>query len=104
MRVEYRRRGATLSESQPFEIPDRYTVYVRHYAQSMAFDREGHGYEPDLAKHYFARYLAGIERMLKRKNALTYAKKSVMGGGTSVMGQAPPNPRLPATFGRRVRF
>lgn len=104
MRVEYRRRGKELSVDQPFEIQDRYTVYVRHYAQSLALDRDGHGYEPKLAAHYMERYLAGVERVGSRKNALQYSKTSVMGGrAPSIVGDGPPNPRLPWQFGRKVR-
>ncbi len=103
LRIEYRRRGKTLSDEQPFEIPDRYTVYVRHYVLARALEREGPGQDLKLSAHFDARFQAGLARMLKRKNAMAYQKSSVMGGHSSVRGQKPPRPRLPYSYGTVVR-
>lgn len=103
LRVEYRRRGAALSASQPFEIQDRYTVYVRHYAMAAALGREGDGFEPELSAHYTERYLAGVERMAARREGLRYAKKNVVGGSGRVLGEKPPRVRMPWAYGQVVR-
>ncbi len=103
LRIEYRRRGKTLSDDQPFEIPHRYTTYVRHYVLARALEREGPGQDLKLAAHFDARFQAGIARMLKRKNAMNYARAYVMGGSSSVRGQKPPRPRLPYQYGTVVR-
>ena len=102
VRIEYRRRGDVTCE-RPFEVADRCTVYIRHYAMSMALDRDGHGYEPELAKHYFSRYLDGINRMMARRAALQYQKTTVMGGASSNVMGGPKLARLPWQYGRRVR-
>lgn len=104
MRIEYRRRGQVLSAEQEFEIPDRYTVYVRHYAQAKALRREGSGQELELAAHYQARYEAGAARMMKRRNAMAFQRVGVIGGsGSSVRRKAPPLARLPWQYGQVVR-
>ncbi len=103
VRIEYRRRGATLSDSQNFEIPDRYTTYVRHYAMARALEREGDGQDLELSAHYQARYEAGLARMKKRKHAMFYQKELVMGSASSHRGHKPPRPRLPYNYGRVVR-
>ncbi len=103
LRIEYRRRGKTLSTEQPFEIPDRYTTYIRHYVLARALEREGPGQDLKLSAHFDARFQAGIARMLKRKNAMSYQKSSVMGGSSSVRGSKPPRPKLPYQYGTVVR-
>jgi hypothetical protein len=102
VRLEYRRRGRELSAEQGFEIPDRYTVYVRHYAQARALEREGDGQDIPLSQHFQARYEAGVQRMLRRKKAMNFQKTTVMGGQSS-RRSAPPLARLPWNFGQRVR-
>lgn len=101
MRMEYRRRGAELSEEQDFEIPERYQKYVRHYAEARALEREGPGQDLELASHYQARYEAGVQRMLKRKQAMQFQRKSVLGGGAPRVTN--PRVRLPWQYGEVVR-
>lgn len=103
VRIEYRRRGQTLSDTQDFEIADRYTVYVRHYAQSQALGREGPGQDLTLAKHFAERYEAGIARMKRRAHAMDYQRAMVMGGGSSLQRKGPPLARLPYNYGTVVR-
>ena len=104
VRLEYRRRGAALSAMQPFEIADRYTVYVRHYAQARALSREGPGQELELSAHFSARYEAGIARMLKRRQAVQFQMSSVLGsGGTEQRARRPQLARLPWQYGTVVR-
>ena len=104
VRLEYRRRALPLSDRQSFEIPDRYTRYVRHYAQAVALRCEGPGYEPELAKHYESRYEIGVQRMLKRKQAMVFQQGFVFGGAgrKSTEGRLP-LARLPYHYGKVVR-
>ena len=69
-------------ELQQFEVPDRYTVYIRAFAMARALEREGPGQDLELAAFYQSRYDAGIARMLKRRAALEFQNKFIMGGGS----------------------
>lgn len=102
MRLEFRRRGEPLSDTNEFEIADRYTVYVRHYAQARALEREGPGQDLKLAKNFSDRYEAGIARMLERKKAMQYQRTYVMGGGDRTR-KGPPLARLGWQYGPAVR-
>lgn len=103
VRIEYRRRGLQLSSDQDFEIPDRYTVYVRHFAQARSLERNGKGQDLKLAAHYQSRFETGIARMLKRKQAMNFQRAFVLGGSSSIRGQQPPRVRLPWQYGQVVR-
>jgi hypothetical protein len=103
LRMEYRRRGLPLSDTQDFEIPMRQQVYVRHYVQARSYEREGDGQDLELAAHYQSRYEAGIQRMMKRKPAMHYQQKSVFGGSATTTRRRLPLVRLPWNFGERVR-
>lgn len=103
VRVEYRRRGEALSDSQQrFEIAARYITYIRNFAQARALDREGSGQDKELAAFYQSRYEAGVARMLLRQRAMAYQKVSVLGAAAK-RGGPPPKARLPYNFGRVVR-
>ena len=103
VRIEYRRRGKALSSVEDFEIPDRYTTYVRHFAQARCLEREGDGQDIELAAHYMARYQAGAGRMLRRKQAMAFQRKYVLGGAAGHERSKKPLARLPWAFGRVVR-
>ena len=102
MRMEYRKAAAVLSEDQDFEIPDRYTMYVRHYAQAKCLGREGPGQDIELSAHFMSRFSAGVARMLKRKQAMQFQKRRVI-GGAPVRSVKNPMVRLPWAYGERVR-
>jgi hypothetical protein len=104
VRLEYRRRGAGLSAMQPFEIPDRYTTYVRHYVMARALEREGPGHEPDLSAFYDQRYEEGVAHMLERGKAMAFQESVVLGSGfrrdaDAELGLA----RLPWAYGQVMR-
>ena len=102
VRVEYRRRGEVLSDFVDFEIPDRYTVVVRHYAEARALEREGKGQDMEMAAHFQTRYDTGIKRMNRRRKALRFQQTFVM-GGTSGRLRGPVLARLPYNYGHVVR-
>lgn len=99
--IEYFRRGTALSaDGTTFEIPDRYVKYVRFYALWRAFERDGPGQDLKMAEHYQARYLEGVRRMQKRREAFQSSRTGRMGG------EVPRNlgrrdlPTLPWQYGR----
>ncbi len=101
VRYEYRRRG-TNDGCLELELADRYQTYVRHYAMSRALEREGDGQDLELAAHYQLRYEAGVQRMLRRKTAMNFQRKFVLGGRPSA-GAKLPMSRLPWQYGEVVR-
>ncbi len=103
MKIEYQRHGKTLSDTIPFEIPNRYVTYIRHYVLARCLEHEGPGQDLALAAHFDSRWTAGIERVKRRRNAMSYQKSMVMGGATSVRGQKPPRVRYPWAYGPVVR-
>ena len=103
MRIEYRREAIPLGSFQNFEIQDRYTVYVRHFAQAKALRREGPGQDLELAAHFMGRYEAGVERMLRRKQAMQYQKQHIIGGRPQISPGRKPLAQLPWQYGKVVR-
>jgi hypothetical protein len=103
VRIEYQRRGAELGDDQDFEIPDRYVMYVRHWAQYRCLEREGKGQELELAAHFKSRFEEGVARMLKRKAAMGYQKVQVLGGGGRTIIRKDRRARLPWQYGTVVR-
>lgn len=103
VRLEYQRRGNELGALQDFEIPDRYTKYIRNFAMWKALLRDGKGQDLQLAEHYHQRYMAGLARTVQRKQAVQFQKSYRLGGGSSTRGTAPPRARLPWQYGKVVR-
>lgn len=91
-RIEVTRRGRPLvSINSEFEFDDRYVKYIRFFALSRALERESPGQDLQLSKHYSERYLAGIQRIMKRK-ALFRSRPARRFGGDNVMRRRPPGP------------
>ncbi len=103
LRLEYRRYGKNLADDQGFEIADRYTIYVRHFAQARALEKEGPTQDLKLAAHFQSRFEVGVARMKKRATAMLFQQLIVMGGAPSIRGQRPARARFPYAYGRVVR-
>ena len=104
-RIEFSRRGRLLEEdTDEFELPDRYVVYVRHYAMWKALERNSNGQDLEFAAHWQARFMAGIARMIKRKNALSKNRRFAMISEPLNTQSRPPLARLPWQFGRVVGY
>jgi hypothetical protein len=71
--------------------------YVRHYVLWKALERDGAGQDLKLAEHYQTRYMDGIGRMKRRKNAFTTERRVSLSGDRPA-GQVP-LPRLPWNYG-----
>ena len=104
-RVEYFRRGRTIdSDDDEFELPDRYVTYVRHYAMWKALERNSNGQDLEFAAHWRDRFMAGIARMLKRKQALSKNRRFAMIDEPLNTQSRPPLAKLPWAFGRVVGY
>ena len=104
-RIEFSRRGRTLdSDDDVFELPDRYVVYVQHYAIWKALERDGNGQDLKYAAHWQGRFMAGVARMIKRKNALPENRRNEISDGRLVNQGRPPLARYPWQYGRVVGY
>lgn len=98
-RIEYARRGQSLSQSEAqVELPDRYGKYLRLCAMWKALDRPGKGQDVKLAEHFKQRWDISMARVNSRKNAVSANRERQMGGGGRVLGR-PPRPRWPWNYG-----
>lgn len=101
--IEYWRRGLFLTgDTNELELPLHYAKYVRHYAMWKALEREGAGQDLKLAEHYQARYAAGVQRMLRRKNAVKSQRVGRMGGPYPAQTRMA-RPSMPWQYGQVVR-
>ena len=82
------------------ELPDRYAVYLRDYAQGQCLGRRGPGQQPTLATHFLQRWERGLARIRRRLASVEPDRVIVFGGQRSSRGQKPPRPQLPWQFGR----
>jgi hypothetical protein len=104
VRVEHWREGAAVVNApDEFELPDRYALYLRDYAQARCLGRQGPGQDPKLSAHFDQRWQRGLARMLRRGRVLDAARTGVLGEAGPRLGQGPPRPRLPWNFPQRVR-
>jgi hypothetical protein len=104
VRVEYWRTGEPLvNDSDVCELPDRYALYLRDYAQARCLARSGPGQDRKLAAHYDQRWARGLARVHRRMTLIDVARVGVLGGNVHEAGLPPPRPRLPWNYGQRVR-
>jgi hypothetical protein len=102
-RLEYFRLGADLA-SNVFEIPDSWTVSVRHYVMAQAYGRHGDGYNKRLRDHFQARWMADLGALKAAKSHMVASRMVIAGSrGLSSRGRRPPTPKLPWEYGRTVR-
>lgn len=102
-RIEFSRRGRAVEEdSDEFELPDRYVMYLRFYALWKALERDGKGQDLDYAAHWQGRYMAGIARIIRRIKAFARNRRSAMIDEPLNTLSRPPMARLPWQFGRVV--
>lgn len=104
VRVEYARQGrAMVDGSDVCELPDRYTLYLRDYAQGKCLERAGPGQDVKLAAHFAERWGRGLARIAKRLEMVDAERIVVLGGDGRPSVSRPPRPRLPWNFGTAVR-
>jgi len=102
--IEYRQRGRKLVDADTlFDIPDHYVKYIRWFAISQAYGREGDGQDLELSAYFLQRYNAGVARMLARRRKSFSQKKIVMGSNALKPSPRAGRARLPWPYGKLVR-
>lgn len=101
VRVEHWRYGRSL-DAGAWELPDRSARYARDYALARCYERRGPAQDLLLAKHYDARYLRGLARLVRRVQ-LVGRQRVGQFGGPSVRRAGPPRPRMPWNYGSTMR-
>ena len=104
VRVEHWRLGrAMVNPGDVCELPDRYALYLRDYAQARCLARAGPGQDLALSAHYDQRWQRGLTRIQRRTTQMQAQRVGVIGGGRVSVVQRPPRPSLPWQYGARVR-
>jgi len=104
VRLEHWRQGREMTTATDVcELPDRYALYLRDYAQAKCFGRRGPGQDQALSAHFDQRWQRGVSRILARMASVTSQRVSVLGGSGASLGQRPPRPSLPWQYGSVVR-
>jgi hypothetical protein len=86
------------------ELPPRYRKYLEYYAMWRALSRQGPGQDPKLAGWYKARWDTAIARIKSRVERQSQERVGRLGGADGVPSAgAPPRPRLPWQYGKRIR-
>lgn len=104
VRVEHFRHGRALdTDTTECELPTRYALYLRDYAQWCCLSRPGPGYDEALAQHFEQRWKRGLARIARRLVLVDMEHTYVMGGDGAPSTSRPPRPSLPWAYGSRVR-
>jgi hypothetical protein len=104
VRVEYFREGRRLDDDGDVcELPFRYALYTRDYAQAQCLSRPGPGFDKELADHFTQRWARGLARIQRRLVVVDLEHTTVMGGDGLPSVTRPPRPALPWSYGSRVR-
>lgn len=103
-RLEHWRQGRAMTlATDVCELPDRYALYLRDYAQAKCYQRAGPGQDTTLAAHFLQRWARGVKRIQTRMAAVTVQRVSVLGGNGASLAQRPPRPSLPWQYGSVMR-
>ena len=103
VRVEHARLGRSVTvETDTYELPDRYTAYLRDYALARCLGVNGPGQDRVLAAHYEQRWGRHLARIRRRLDARDRQRTGRLGADASRVGP-PPRPRLPWAYGSVVR-
>ncbi len=104
VRVEHHRYGSPLDGPRAVcELPDRYAIALRDYAQAMCLRRRGPGQDVPLGDHFMQRWDRVILRIQRRMRRVDIEQISVMGGDGRPSITRPPRPKLPWNYGSVVR-
>ncbi len=104
LRVEHFRQGrALVTDDTICELPARYAIYLRDYAQAQCLGRPGPGYDQALSDHFQQRWDRGLARIARRLVLVDMEHVTVLGGDGRPLTARPPRPSLPWAYGARVR-
>lgn len=101
-RVEYYATLPTLTSTSIVDLPESYAKYMRWYVLWHAYERDGPGQSPELAKHYQERWAVGLERIEAVKSRVQSARLRSI-GGEGKPKRVIARPVYPASYGRIVR-
>ena len=99
--IDYIRKGADLSSTH-YEIQPWMVRLTWYYALAKLLRRDGVTQDLKFSDHFQQRYLAGVQRVLRRKSKYQSRRAGVLGGGPTTRG-IPIGPRLPWNYGEVVR-
>jgi hypothetical protein len=104
VRLEVFRLGAPMDTAEtPCELPDRYALYLRDFAQGQLLQRNGPGQDRLLAQHFLERWARGLTRIERRRQHVNVEHSVIIGGEDRGLARRPPRPSLPWPYGREVR-
>jgi hypothetical protein len=104
VRVEHFRHGRAMVQAHDVcELPDRYTIYLRDYAQARLLERPGPGQDLKLAAHFDQRWARGLARITRRLDVVDRERTAVLGGDGPSLTTRPPRPSRPWAYGSTVR-
>lgn len=85
-----------VAEEVPHLLPNQMHKYLRFYVLYRAFNRQGEGYNPNMAGFYEQRFLRGVAFMQRLAN-ITH-KDRIYARTASSSNKRPPRVRLPPAF------
>jgi hypothetical protein len=105
VRVEHFRHGRAMDADVDVfcELPDRYAMYLRDFAQARCLARPGPGQDLVLAAHFEQRWARGLARIERRLQVVDAERTHILGGDRQTLGRRPPRPKLPWQYGSAVR-
>lgn len=103
VRVDHWREGWALDGWRGCELPTRYALYLRDYAQAKALTRSGPGQDMKLGAHYWQRWQRGVARILRRRQRLPRPRVGGFQQAPVLGGTRPPRPKLPWQYGQTLR-
>lgn len=104
VRLEHWRQGRPMvADADLCELPDRYALYLRDYAQAECYRRRGPGQDLALAQHFDQRWQRDLTRIAARQRVVVSQRLHVMGGSGRTGSRRPPAPVLPWNYGQEVR-
>lgn len=100
VRVEVWREGRAMdAETDVCELPDRYAIYLSHFACWKLLGRPGPGQQPKLAEWYRARWLRSLKTLMDRISKREHDRTQIMGGQARPLMRRPLRPKLPWQYG-----
>jgi len=99
--IDYIRAGADLDTTN-YQIPPWMARLTWYYALAKLLRRQGVAQDLNFSDHFQQRYLAGVQRVLRRKSKYLTRRSGILGGGPTSKG-IPIGPRLPWNYGEVVR-
>lgn len=95
-------RGTLTEEDEPSLIPRQMQKYLRYYTYFRAFNRQGEGYNPNMALFYEQRFARGVE-FLRRLNQLSRKDRRMARDAQTRSDRRPRRVQFPSDFPQVLR-